>query len=202
MEKVTVYLINTKLVKENLELITNLVDSSRKEKADKLINEKDKLLSLGAAYLVKKCLGTNNIKTLETGKPYIDGGPYFSISHSGNYAAFAVHPSRSVGLDIEKLDEEKVNAIKYVSNEEEKKIDDVGSLFRMWSNKESLIKCLPNGSKDVRLVVGLPLEGLREIDKEEYFTKSLIYDGYSLSLTLMGKEEFEIDTKLVDQIKV
>ena len=68
----------------------------------------------------------------------------------------------------------------------------------MWSNKESLIKCRSTGLKDIKNVNGLPLEGIRTIDGEEFFSKSMVYEGYSLSVTLKGNEPFNINIKQVD----
>ena len=105
------------------------------------------------------------------------------------YVTFASHSSRPVGVDIERIDESKIKAIKYVVNKE----DTTEELFQMWSNKESLIKCKSTGIQEIKKAPALPLSGVREFDNKKYYTKSLIYDGYSLSVTLEGEEPFEIE---------
>lgn len=46
--------------------------------------------------------------TLSTyGKPYCDNAPFFNISHSGDYIALAIHPSRTVGIDVEQMQQHK-----------------------------------------------------------------------------------------------
>jgi 4'-phosphopantetheinyl transferase len=37
------------------------------------------------------------------GKPYCQDGPFFNISHSGDCIALAIHPSRSIGIDVEQV---------------------------------------------------------------------------------------------------
>ena len=130
-----------------------------------------------------------DIKFLLNGKPYLENGPYFNYSHSGEYVAFSSHSSRPVGVDIERIDESKLRAIKYVVKEK----GTTEELFQMWSNKESLIKCKSTGIQDIKKAPALPLSGVREFDGKRYYTKSMIYNGYSLSITLEGDEPFEIE---------
>ena len=85
--------------------------------------------------------------------------------------------------------------------EEEKKINDSGVLFQIWSNKESLIKCSSNGLKDIKKVKGLPLNGKRIINGQSYYTKSVIYNGYSLSLTLKQEEPFDIKIENINSLE-
>lgn len=199
MDKVTIYLLHTSLIQDNLSFVMSFVSTKRKEKADNLSFEKDKLLSLGAGYLLKKYLPKGEIKEKENGKPYIEDGPYFNLSHSGEYVILAIHQSRDVGIDIQKIDENRTSTVLYVLNDEEKKIDDLKALFQIWSNKESLIKCISSGLKDIKRVDGLPLEGIRTIDNAEYYTKSMIHGDYSISLTLKGKDSFKT---LIQPIRV
>ena len=200
MSTIDVYILHSSLVKEKYDFVFSFVEKSRQEKALKFAHEKDRLLSLGAAYLIKKHLPEGRIIENKNGKPYLEGGPFFNISHSGEYIVFASHPTREVGIDIEQVREDKVDAIKYVLTNEEKDLTDPLTLFRIWSNKESLIKCLSSSLKDIRTVSGLPLDGVREFDGESYFSKSTVYRDYSLSLTLKGNEPFELNIKPVESI--
>jgi len=46
--------------------------------------------------------------TLTTyGKPYCENAPLFNISHSGDCIALAIHPSRTVGIDVEQVQHHK-----------------------------------------------------------------------------------------------
>ena len=198
MVDIIIRVLHTSLVKQKLSFVMSFVDPKRKEKAERFVKEQDRLLSLGAGYLLKKYLPQGEIKVNESGKPYLADGPFFNVSHSGEYVVLVSHPSRDVGVDIEQINENKRDGIEFVLNSEEKKISDAGTLFQIWSNKESLIKCLSTGLKCIKTVSGLPLEGERSIEGESYFTKSMIYNGYSLSVTLKGKESFNIKIEQVD----
>ena len=153
-------------IKNHFDFVSSFVHTNRREKAEKYVHENGRLLSFGAGYLLKRYLPNGEIEIADNGKPYIPNGPYFNLSHSEEYAVLVIHPTRDVGVDIEKIDETKVDAIRFVLNEEEKKVSDVNTLFQMWSNKESLIKCMSTGLKDIKNVNGLPLEGIRTIDGE------------------------------------
>ena len=195
------YILHTSLVKENLPTVLSYIDKKRKNKAEKYLNEKDRLLSYGAGLLIKKYLPSGEIKETKNKKPYLENGPYFNISHSGEFAALAICESCDIGVDIEQVNEKKIDGIKFTFCESEKKINDVNDLFRMWSNKESLIKCMSSNLNDIRKLNGLPLEGYRSINGEDYYTKSMIYEGYSLSVTLRTKADFEIVINRIDSLE-
>lgn len=201
MVEVIIRAIHISLIKQNHLFVVSYVDSTRKAKAEKFVNENDQLLSLGAGYLLKKHLPKGEIKTNTNGKPFLTNGPFFNISHSGEYVIFASHPTRDIGIDIEKVDENKLDGIRYVLDQEEEKESDINTLFQIWSNKESIIKCLSSSLKDIRDIKGLPLEGIRNIDGEDYYTKSTVYDGYSLSVTLKGREPFDIRIETINSLE-
>lgn len=199
MDDVIIYIIHTSLVESHLSYIASFISEKRKQKASKIINENDRLLSIGAGYLLKKYLPDGDILISQSGKPYLVDGPFFNISHSGEYALLAVHSTREVGVDIERIDIKKIDAIRYVLSVEEKSVTDVNTLFRIWSNKESLVKCQSTGIKDIKKVSGLPLEGTRILD-EEYYSKSMIYNGYSLSITLKGNEPCNVKIQEIKNV--
>ena len=200
MDEAMVYILHTLQVKNHFSFVSNFVDIQRKEKAERYMNEKDQLLSFGAGYLLKKYLPNKEIKYTESGKPYLESGPCFNLSHSGEYVVLAIHPSREVGIDIERINKNKIDGIQFVLNDDEKSISDIEMLFKIWSNKESLIKCTSTGLKDIKNVSGLPPEGMRIVLEETYYLKSMIYEGYSLSLALKGKEPFNMNTIEVEII--
>ena len=200
MDEATLYILPTSLVKANFPFVSSFVNEERREKAERYLHEKDQLLSFGAGYLLKKYLPSEDIKESSSGKPYLENGPFFNVSHSGEYVVLAVHPKRDVGVDIERIKENKLDGIRFILNEEEQKVADLETLFLIWSNRESLIKCMGTGIKDIKKISGLPLEGIRFVDKDAYYTKSMIYDGYSLSATLKDKSPFNINIKNIDNI--
>ena len=201
MVEIIVRILHISLIKQNFSFVFSYVNKSRKEKAERFRNEKDQLLSLGAGYLIKKYLPEGDIKIMESGKPFLPNGPFFNVSHSEECVVFASSNNSEVGIDIEKIDENKLDGIRYVLDEEEKKISDSGMLFQIWSNKESLIKCSSNGLKDIKKVKGLPLVGERIINGQSYYTKSVIYNGYSLSVTLKTNEPFNIKIENINSLE-
>jgi len=80
------------------------------------------------------------------GKPFIPGGPEFSISHSGDVVVLAVTDAGAVGVDIEKI--RAVNIEDYsrylpeVADVHERyDIDRVNALFfDCWTQKEAILK--------------------------------------------------------------
>ena len=197
MMEVDVYILHTSDVKEKHPYVLSIVDKQRALKVSKYVHEKDQLLSLGAGYLLFKFLPKEQIKETKSGKPYLENGPFFNISHSGELVALAICEDSNVGIDIEKIDEKKINAIKSILCENEKNTENPGDLFKIWSNKESVLKCRLEPLIDVRKVSGLPFDGVRELDNRLYYTKSMNYEGYSLSATVEGDKPFKLNIKNV-----
>ena len=148
--------------------------------------ETDRLLSLGAGLLTSVCAPKGKILFNENGKPYAEGGPFFNVSHSGRYVVAATDVSRETGVDIQRIDEKRLAAIRYVSDE----ASSVEQAFAIWANKESLIKCLGANMSIIKEVPALPLNGARYYKGEGFYTRSTIFDGYALSVTLKGVEPF------------
>lgn len=196
MNEINVYILHTSFVNDNYSFIVSHIDKSRIEKANRFVSKKDQLLSLGGGYLLYKFLPHKEIKFTDNGKPYMENGPYFNLSHSGEYVVLAISIDRDVGVDIERIDQSKIEAIKYTLVDEEKEINDINDLFLLWSNKESLIKCFSNSLMDIRKIKGLPLEG----NRYGGYTKSMLYDGYSLSLTLKEEKPFNINIKKINSL--
>ena len=85
----------------------------------------------------------------EHGKPYIKGGPYFSISHCKEGIAVAVN-DQPIGIDIEAirhaeqdLIERTMNADERLAISDERDRDRV--FTRLWTQKEAVVKMLGTG---------------------------------------------------------
>lgn len=129
---------------------TKLLPFERQEKIARYRFERDKLLSLAAGLLIRRAVGDSRILVKEHGKPYVPGGVYFSVSHSGEMAAIAVDHVE-VGLDIERFPEESRLKIAdrfyhpgeraYVSGS-----PDVRRAFcEIWTRKEAYLKMTGEG---------------------------------------------------------
>ena len=132
----------------------------------------------------------------EHGKPISDK-VHFNISHSNDYVVIAL-ADVDVGADIEMIDRPyKQNMIDFICSEEEKPlIKDNESFYKVWTSKESLIKCLGIGlSINLKSVPALPFEGAKIFQNQSFFTKQIKLANYQLSLTIAGNSDFEIVTK-------
>ena len=108
-----------------------------------------KLLLLRVLRMKFRDAGMQKFQSLEItryGKPFIPGGPEFSISHSGDMVVVAVFQSGVVGIDVEKI--RAVNLDDFsrylpeVANLHEKyDADQVNNLFfDCWTQKEAVLK--------------------------------------------------------------
>lgn len=86
------------------------------------------------------------------GKPALPGGPAFNLSHAGDLACLAVHPTCDLGVDIEAFrDIEEGLAERFFAPGEISALQampataqDAG-FFRCWTRKEAVIKALGGG---------------------------------------------------------
>lgn len=193
----------------------NAASRMRREKTDKLIFRKDKMLSLAAEALLKKALSDRGISDFalkygKNGKPYIkDKDIFFNLSHSENTIMCAVS-DMEIGCDTEKITDIDLEIAKrfFCGTEYEmiaKERTDEGKrdmFFRLWTLKESFVKAtglgmaLPMNSfcidinKDKILV-------LQNVSQEKYYFKEYdINDGYKYAVC--GKsEQFEEKAEFV-----
>lgn len=81
----------------------------------------------------------------EHGKPYIEGGPYFSISHCKEGIAVAVD-DRPIGIDIEFIRHSDADLIARTMNEKEQLLIHSDRDFtRLWTQKEAVVKAIGIG---------------------------------------------------------
>ena len=83
------------------------------------------------------------IKKDEHGKPFLVGTTWqMSLTHTKNYIAVVMHPTKKVGIDMEKPTEKLQRiAHKFLSDEELKEVNnDTEKLSIYWSAKEAMYK--------------------------------------------------------------
>jgi len=172
----------------------------RYQKALHFKDEKARLLSVTAGILLWEVSGIreDEIRYTDSGKPYIPGGPHFSLSHSGDYALLAVGSS-PLGADLEKTDPKHLSVMKRVFTPEEIAFvgDDPERFTRLWTLKEGLSKAIGLGLfMDFRAVSVLPALEEKPIlyDGVPYCGFSrLLFDGsYALAALSEEKEAPEI----------
>ena len=108
----------------------------------------------------------------EHGKPYLNGGPYFSISHCKAGIAVAVD-EKPIGIDIEAIRRADKDLIERVmSTEERQAIQSDRDFTRLWTQKEAVVKALGTGITSFEQLQGIRNEDLgfriQTIEKDNY----------------------------------
>ena len=132
------------------------MDHERKKKIDAFKYPKDKKLSLGAGFLLKKGLAEIGITDFEiikgsNEKPYLDGfdNVFFNLSHSGNMVALGLS-DKEIGVDIENIRNFRESLVNYVFSLDEQdmakelvcsqNLSPNETYTRLWTAKESIMK--------------------------------------------------------------
>jgi 4'-phosphopantetheinyl transferase len=77
------------------------------------------------------------------GRPYVQGGPHFSLSRSAGWAAIALSPGTPVGVDLEvRRPEAELEPLRAQLLSPDERSDD---LLRTWVRKEALVKASGEG---------------------------------------------------------
>ena len=155
----------------------------RREKARRLRRGPSRLLSLGAGLLIARFFPGREPLIAPGGKPYIPGGPEFSLSHSGTLAVIAL-ADVPVGADAEK-DRPVGEAVRLRALTGAERADSRDFLY-FWTRKEAALKCLGTGvdrslrSLDVRA-------DSAELDGRTIFLHTARYGSYFLSSAADGR---------------
>lgn len=80
----------------------------------------------------------------EHGKPYLEGGPYFSISHCKAGVAVAIDDA-PIGIDIETIRHANEDLVERTMNEQERVGMDDRTFTRLWTQKEAIVKAEGTG---------------------------------------------------------
>ena len=122
-------------------------------------------------------VGYNRIESDEfrynpNGKPYIEEGPHFSISHCKAGIAVAVdeHP---IGIDIESIRHADAEVIARTMNKvEQQQIKTDRDFTRLWTQKEAVVKMQGVGIQSFEQIQGVRNQDLgiriQTIEKENY----------------------------------
>ena len=106
----------------------------------------------------------------EHGKPFIENGPYFSISHCKEGIAVAVD-DQPIGIDIEAIRHANSDLIERTMNEQERVGMDDRKFTRLWTQKEAIVKAEGVGIQSFEQIQKILEMGdwkLYTIEKEKY----------------------------------
>ena len=199
MDKISVYVLDTrKFSFGELLAFTNISESeaSQFEKYKVLEVKKEKLISY---YFKKKYVGETFLN--EDGKP-LSKDIYFNISGSKGVLVIALNKDHDVGVDIEVLRPQDKDLIKYVCSDEEFAfVKNEVDFTSIWTNKESLVKCLGIGIKNnIKGIPALPINGKKSYQGEIFYSRSIKFGESIISLTLKSDKEFDYDL-IVEDVK-
>lgn len=176
----------TETVDELLEQLDN--DPFIIEQISAFTSQKRKLEFLSARCALNQLLGRKcTIAYHPTGRPFIEGSDMnISISHTGQWVTVLTHPSKRIGIDIERITDRLIRVKnKFLSEQELRFVDfqcEKPQLAIMWATKESLYKLL-----DVK-----GLDALEELHIEPFMTyldgRLTAYESHT-----DVKEHFEVE---------
>ena len=174
----------------------SLLPEKRKQKAERIINKNEALLSATAGLMMKEVLGITEdgmVKFGEHGKPFLEHGPCFSISHSRRYSVLAVSEN-DIGIDIEMHEALNEHIARRCFTEEEQEFSKLSTenFLRIWTAKEAVLKFLGTGfSFSPKNFSVLPLSEEHEIcnRKVKLFCSDINWAIFTVAFC--GEEKFE-----------
>ena len=183
------------------------VKQYRRDKINKLALKNSKYLSLGVELLIRKSCEDFGIDYLseeivinEYGKPSFKNSKYFfNTSHSGKYA-LCVISDVEVGCDIEEIKEFKPRVAERFFTDKENLYLEVAPdkndmFYRIWTLKESYIKCIGKGFAEPINSFELEFDGHDFVikNKEDYSLFEQSHDGHRIAVCLKTKEKEKYD---------
>ena len=182
-----------------------LLPEKRRQKAERIINKNEALLSATTGLMMKKILGITEDSMLsygEHGKPFLEQGPFFSVSHSRQFSVLAVSKNE-IGIDIEMHQSPGERLIDRCFSEEEAAFAKLSTenFLRIWTAKEAVLKLLGTGfSYSPKKFSVLPLDDLHEINgrKISFFCGKI--NEAPFTAAFYKKEDFKISELLPEDL--
>lgn len=196
-----VYILYIKDIARNLEKALSFLDKNSILRAEQFADEEDKLRSLGSSLLIKAFTAPSALKYNEYGKPYKDEKPFFNVSHSGEKIGIFFSDSAEVGFDIQKITSFDDKLLDYVFSAEKPLIKTDRDFAKLWTMKESAIKCLGRG---VCMAKDNAITEIKEdnflFGGQKFYYKSVFLDKYALTLCSekpVSAEILQIDCEFI-----
>lgn len=139
----------TQCTEQEVQRMLPLVSTQRREQALRYKHTLGQFCCLKSWLMLKEGLRVTGYRLRdfcynEHGKPYLEGGPYFSISHCKAGIAVAVD-DQPIGIDIETIRHAKEDLIERTMNEQERVGMDDRKFTRLWTRKEAVVKAEGTG---------------------------------------------------------
>lgn len=196
MREVKIYLWDMR--KLSIDSLLSLLGESEINRFNNVLNIDVKKERICSYFLKKKYIGEYYLDENEKPK---SKDIEFNISHSHGVIVIATS-NIPIGIDIEKIKEVKQSLKDYICSEKEIEycVNDE-KFFEIWTNKESLVKCIGIGLREkVDSIPGLPISGVREYKGRVYRSKTIKYQDFILSITCLGDEEYDVNLEEIEQI--
>ncbi len=177
-------------------LSSKYLSLENKKEISRFLLEETKKEKAASFILKNKYIGEYHLN--EFNKPISDKYE-FNISHSKGVVVF-IKDNTPIGIDIEKIREVETDLIDYISNDEEKEyITNKEKFYEIWTNKESLVKCIGTGIVDkIKEIPSLPLNSKKEYKNKTFYSKTIKYLDYIISISRQENKPFDI--KIVEEI--
>jgi len=107
----------------------------------------------------------------EYGKPYVENGPYFSISHCKEGIAVAID-EQPIGIDIEGIRHADEELMERVMSPSERVGMDERKFTRLWTQKEAIVKAEGVGIQSFEQLQTIGVQNteyrVQTVEKEKY----------------------------------
>lgn len=187
----TLYLLDIRELAPYRERALPLLSGERRDRVLSAHSEVNALRSLGAGLLLRHYVGPGPFSYGEYGKPFLPGGPPFSLSHGGDLVVLAVgKEGTELGVDVEKIDRPWREAVARRLFTKEEQLWLCGSserFFRLWTRKEAVLKCCGSGFS--RFAVFSVLHDRCRVDGIDCRLNTLTAKGHCISLAVAGGQE-------------
>ena len=190
MDLLKILFVDTSDLNINNLMSSSLLNDEDKEKINSFSHEVSKKEKTVSSYLIKKYVGDYQIN--QFGKP-ISKDIHFNISHSKGFVVF-VMDNYPIGIDIELIRDYKKELKEFVTSKEEKEYIKTNiNFFEIWTNKESLLKCVGTGiGCHMDVIPGLPINSLKEWNNKLFRSKTIVYRDCVITITRESKKDFNV----------
>ncbi len=166
----------------------SLLSEEEQKRYNRYLKQEDRLLHLGSRLLMKKVLGDKKLAHKRNGKPYLIGGPHFSLTHSYPYVGLLLCPGCSVGVDLETKERLGKSEVEAFFHEQDRLLwQDPGLL---WCLKEAVYKCRSKGYFNPKEPVIPWGVGIVKQEKDRFFYKS--FEDERLLIVAASKKKLDI----------
>ena len=164
---------------QEVQRLLPLVSVQRREQALKYKHTFGQFCCLKSWLMLYDLVGISGYRDIkwkynEHCKPYLEHGPYFSISHCKEGIAVAID-DQPIGIDIEHIRHADSDLIARVMNEEERlAIRELGmrEFTRLWTQKEAIVKAEGTGIVSFEQLKGIRSQDsgfrIQTVEKEKY----------------------------------